>query len=339
MRFPTPLRIAASALWLPERREAVADAVRAGRIEPDRAARNAYTEIPVSDLAPPQMAVRAGRTALAESGVAAEDVGLLVHAWTYYQGQDYWQPVHYIINELELPNALPLGVDLGCNGGFAALEVMACRLLCDPATHSAVLTTAERFAPPRFDRWSANFDAVYGDAATALVLDRERGGYEVLSTASKAAPEFEIMYRGSTPWGTGAFQHRPKVDIRATLVDFLASGGGQRFAAVAGDAVRSTVTSALEQAGIAMDDARVRVIAPPRFGAELIDRSYISVLAGLTKAEVLNLGARTGHLGAGDMAANLADITAAGRLQPGEIGVLLSATAGFSWSCMVLRAV
>jgi 3-oxoacyl-[acyl-carrier-protein] synthase-3 len=95
--------------------------------------------------------------------------------------------------------------------------------------------------------------------------------------------------------------------------------------------------SALSLAGIFPGDRRIRVVAPPRFGAELITHSYVEVLSGLTKGEILNLGRGTGHLGAGDLAANLADITARGLLDRGQIGVFLSATAGFTWSCMVVR--
>jgi 3-oxoacyl-[acyl-carrier-protein] synthase-3 len=69
----------------------------------------------------------------------------------------------------------------------------------------------------------------------------------------------------------------------------------------------------------------------------VILHSYTEVLAGMTKAEIVNLGRGTGHLGAGDMAANLADIDAAGTLQSGEFALMLSATAGFTWSGMVVR--
>jgi 3-oxoacyl-[acyl-carrier-protein] synthase-3 len=58
--------------------------------------------------------------------------------------------------------------------------------------------------------------------------------------------------------------------------------------------------------------------------------------AGLHGRAVLNLGRRTGHLGAGDAAANLADLTARGKPAPGEIVRLLSAGAGFTWSCAVV---
>ena len=219
---------------------------------------------------------------------------------------------------------------------MSTVETAACRLLAGPE-RTALVTTAERFCPPRFDRWASNLDVCYGDSGTALLLDTERGPFELLSTANVTDPHLEGMYRGSAPWNTVPFEHAETIDIRTQIRNFMAAGHGPAFGEVVTRSVQQTVQSALDQAGLAADDPRIAVIAPPRFGAEVILHSYTEVLAGLTKAEIVNLGRGTGHLGAGDMAANLADIDAAGMLQPGQIALMLSATAGFSWSGLVVR--
>jgi len=341
MRFDPPLRIAAAELWLPDGCETVIDAVTDARIEPARAASNGYVQLTVSDIPPPAMAVRAGAGALERAGFGPEEVGLLIHAWTYYQGQDYWEPVHHIMNELAVYAATPLGVSLGCNGGFAAVEVAASRMVTGEA-RTALVTTAERFCPPRFDRWASNLDVCYGDSGTALLLQctpttGERGPFELLSMASVTDPRLEGMYRGSAPWNAAPFEHAETVDIRTQIRAFMAAGHGPAFGGVVTRSVQRVVRSALDQAGLAADDPRIRVIAPPRFGAEVILHSYTEVLAGMTKADIVNLGRGTGHLGAGDMAANLADLDAAGTLEPGQVALMLSATAGFTWSAMVVR--
>jgi 3-oxoacyl-[acyl-carrier-protein] synthase-3 len=271
MRFDPPLRIPAAALWLPDDSEMVIDAVRDGRIEPARATANGYVQLTVSDIPPPEMAVRAGAAALRSAGSGPGEIGLLVHAWTYYQGQDYWEPVHYILNELALYEAAPLGVSLGCNGGFAAVEAAACRLVTGEA-RTALITTAERFCLPRFDRWASNLDVCYGDSGTALLLQSspdtgERGPFELLSTANVTDPHLEGMYRGSAPWNSVPFEHAETVDIRTQIRKFMAAGHGPAFGEVVTRSVEQTVRSALDQAGLAADDPRIRIIAPPRFGA------------------------------------------------------------------------
>jgi 3-oxoacyl-[acyl-carrier-protein] synthase-3 len=340
MRFDPPLSIAGTGVWLPDTCETVTDAIREGRLERRRAAANAYVTLTASDIPPPQMAVRAAARALESARISPDEIGMLVHAWAYYQGQDYWEPVHYILNELSLYSATPVGVSLGCNGGFAAFEVAACRMAADACVRAVVITTGERFCLPRFDRWRANLDVGYGDSGTAVIVRNDPGGgpYEVLSTANTSDPRFEGMYRGSEPWNTVPFERAASVDVGAQIRKFMAAGHGPQFGAIAATAVRGTVAAALDLAGISPEDPRIRIIVPPRFGMEVITRSYADALAGFTKAEVVPLGRFTGHLGAGDLAANLAEIHARGALEPGQVALFLSATAGFTWSCMVVRA-
>jgi 3-oxoacyl-[acyl-carrier-protein] synthase-3 len=70
----------------------------------------------------------------------------------------------------------------------------------------------------------------------------------------------------------------------------------------------------------------------------VLEAAYLPALDGLSRAELLNFGHDTGHLGAGDAAANLADIHARRLLAPGQSALLLSAGAGFTWSCLAIRA-
>jgi 3-oxoacyl-[acyl-carrier-protein] synthase III len=58
----------------------------------------------------------------------------------------------------------------------------------------------------------------------------------------------------------------------------------------------------------------------------------------LARAVPLSLAGRTGHLGAGDLAANLADIVAERRLEAGAIAAVLGAGGGFTWTCAIVRA-
>ena len=336
MRLDPPLKITAAEVWLPDKRESAESAGRAGKVEPQRVTVNGYTGLAVSDIPPPHMAVHAAERALTGAAVSRDEVGLLIHASAYYQGQDYWEPVHFIVNELSLYSAAPLGVSLGCNGGFAAIEVAACRILADDV-RTVVITSAERFCLPRFDRWRANLDVFYGDSGTALIIDTERGPMELLSTANVTDPRLEWVYRGSLPWNSVPFEHAPAVDIRTQLRNFIASGHGPQFRITASEAITRAVRTALDLAGVAANDPRIKMIVPPRFGAELILHSYTEPLAGCTKADVVNLGLQTGHLGAGDTAANIADIMRGKMLEPGQIALLLTATAGFSWSCLVVR--
>ncbi|WP_214408498.1 3-oxoacyl-[acyl-carrier-protein] synthase III C-terminal domain-containing protein [Sphaerisporangium fuscum] len=338
--LPEPPAIAAAVVWLPSRRQTAADALADGRLDEQMAARLGYREVAEStDRAAPEMAVLAAQKALAEAGWAADDLGIVVHSWLYHQGHDFWSPPHYVAHQVGAHDALPVGVQQTSNGCVAALEVAVSRLAADPAVDRCLVTTADRFCGPGFDRWRTDFDVVYGDAATALLLTRTGGPYRLLSIASVSAPAFEVVYRGDDAFSDAPLAHSSPIDVRRGKLAFRGSGEMLRFVATVRDSVRRAVQQALADAGLTPDDPRVRYLTLPRIGsgaqAELFAVPIKEV--GLRHAEVIDLGRDTGHLGAGDSIANLADLHAADRLAPGEVALLLNVGNGFTWSCIAVR--
>jgi 3-oxoacyl-[acyl-carrier-protein] synthase III len=346
VRFEPALSIAAAALWLPPARETAEDAIAAGRLDPDTAAAKGYLAVPVSEeLAAPELAVLAADQALATAGWQASTIDLVVHAWTYYQGHDFWSAPHFVAHRVGAVHAVTVGVQQMCNGGAAAVEVAATRLLADPAVARALVTTADRFAPPAFDRWGGDHGAVYGDGATALLLagpelgpqaGPEAAPLRLLATASSSAPQLERMYRGDDPFGLAPRTVTDRVDTTRTVRQFR--GDRPQLDDLVTEAMHTVVSRALTEARLDGDDARLRFVAPPRLAHRVVDVSYRAVVAAHTSAALLRLGRDTGHLGAGDAAANLADIHAGGLLTPGEIAILLSVGAGFTWSALVVQA-
>ena len=144
MRFDGGLGIKAVTTWIPETCETVEYAVRAGLLNASAVGRQGVTALPVSaDLAPPQMAVLAGRKALTRARWDSAKIGMLAHAWVYHQGHDKWSPAHYIANELHLPaSALPFGIQAMCTGGATGLTWRR------PAS-SPMKKRPPRWSPPR----------------------------------------------------------------------------------------------------------------------------------------------------------------------------------------------
>ncbi|MDH2428029.1 ketoacyl-ACP synthase III family protein [Sphaerisporangium sp. TRM90804] len=344
MRLSPPLAeppgIAAAVAWLPPRRHTMADAMAQGRVDEQMAARLGYRQVAESaDHSAPEMAVLAGQKALAEAGWDGEELGMVAHSWLYHQGHDFWSPPHYVAHQLGARNALPVGVQQTSNGCIAALEVAVTRMIADPAVDRALVTTADRFAAPGFDRWGSDFDVVYGDGATALLLDRAGGPYRLLSVASVSAPEFEILYRGDDPFSPAPRSHSSTISVRRSKLAFRASGDMLRFVATVRQSVKKAVLRALADAGLTPEDRRVRLLTLPRIGSGAQAELFKVPLeeTGLRHAEVIDLGRDTGHLGAGDSIANLADLDAGNRLSPGEVALLLNVGNGFTWSCMAVR--
>jgi 3-oxoacyl-[acyl-carrier-protein] synthase-3 len=315
--------------WLPDTVESAAQALADGRITAQDAEANGYRQLPVSaGIAPPEMAVLAATDALKRSSVDAVD--LVIHAWTYYQGHDFWSPAHYIANEIGAYDAMPFGIQQMCNGAGIALEIAAARLLADPAAGSALVTTADRFAEPGFDRWRGDYGLWYGDGATAAVLARDAeptDDLHLLAIASTAVPWVESMHRGRDEFSLAP---RGVVDIRRTKKAFLEEQGKDAFAAVVAERLPALIRTALDEAGVTDPE----LVALPRLGRAALDAAYAPAVGGVP---TLDLGRDTGHLGAGDLLANLAALVDSGALAPGRTAVALSAGGGFSWSCAVVR--
>lgn len=325
------------ATWLPPDPVPLAEAVRGGLLPAQDAADSGYRTLTVSaHTAAPDMAVRAARRALDAAAVPADRLTGTVHAWTWHQGHDFWSPAHYVASGVGADRAGPLGVAQMCNGGAAAVEVAVSRLLADPDCDHLLVTTADRFAAPAFDRWTGDYGVLYGDGAAAAVLTRAGGpaALELLSLVTDAAPAMERMHRGDDEF-SGAPLSRGAVDVRRTKKAYLADVGKEAFAAAVGERVRRVVRRALDEAGVAA--CEVALAAVPRLGGASLHGVYLPALADVLPVAPVDLGGATGHLGAGDALANLAVALDDDLLAPGRVGIALSAGAGFTWTCLVVR--
>ncbi|HEX3782531.1 MAG TPA: ketoacyl-ACP synthase III family protein [Pseudonocardiaceae bacterium] len=339
MRLNEPLGLRAVTTWLPATGHHVTEALAQRWLSREEADATGYTWLPVShDLSPPDMAVLAAGAALVRAGVPAEEISLLLHAWTYHQGHDFWSPAHYVAARLGASRALPIGVQQMCNGAGASVETAASRLLADPSISNALLTTADRFAPPGFDRWRGDYGLWYGDGATAALLSSDATDSDdlhLLAITSTASVDMETMHRGRDEFTPAPRMHSDTVDIRRTKKAFLEINGKQAFAAVVEELVPRLITSALAEAAVKPDE--VGQVLLPRLGRTALCAAYVPAVARVLSAPAIDLGDRSGHLGAGDLLANLADAVERDLMPPGAVAVALSAGGGFTWSAAVVQ--
>ena len=332
MRFDGAVVVAGAHSWLPATAHTTADAVADGLLSAEHAAALDLDQVPVSPDAGPELAVWAGRRALAAADWQPAELDLVIHAWTHYQGQDFWSPAHFVADQLGAVNAEAFGIYQMCNGGTTALAVAATRLAADAAVHRAIVTTGDRFAAPGFDRWRADYGTVYGDGGTAVLLARAGDGgglFRLLSIGTGTAAELELTHRDPAGFAPAARTHRQQVDVRSTMKLFLADAGLDHFVAAAQRGIAEALRRSLADAGLDPADERIRFLALPRLGRRVREQTYLPAVEQVLKVDRLELGRRTGHLGAGDGPATLADL-AEQRLAEDEIAVVLSGGAGYS---------
>lgn len=339
MKLGTGVGIRSIGTWLPATSESVQDALSAGRLTAKEAADSGIAALPVSpDLSPPEMAVLAAEEALPGERADRAKIGLVIHSWIHYQGHDIWSPAHYVARAVGADSAAALGIQAMCNGSGAAWETAAAYLLADPTVDAVLTTTADRFDDQSFDRWSGDVGVHYGDGATASVLARRddtRDVLTLLAMGTETVSAVEGLHRGDDPFTVAPRVVSPRIDVRRTKKAFLEKYGADKFLAAARAGLRVVVEKTLHEAGIEVTDPRLRYMALPRVGRKVRVATYHQALQECIGTEILDLGAKTGHLGAGDLVANCAELAVL--LEPGQIAIVINAGGGAGLTCAVVQ--
>jgi 3-oxoacyl-[acyl-carrier-protein] synthase III len=336
MRFDD-LFVAGIGSWLPPAvsvQEALAD----GRYDPADQAKNEYVSITVAgDEAAPEMAIRAGRQALARSGVPASDIALLLHASLWYQGVDFWPAASYIHRNVLDDGRYAPALEVGqmSNGCLGAIELAASYLVADPARPAALVTAADRLALPGFDRWRSDLPSiVYGDGAAAMVLARD-GFARLRSVTTITDSLLEGMYRGDAPFGPVPGHTGYPVDNRARRAQYVAGADLETLSRRTSSGLTEAVGRALTEAGLKSGDIDWAVF--PNLGVTTLQRAYLKPLGLDLAATTWEWGRRTGHVGAADQIIGLENIAGSGRAGPGDHVLLVGIGAGFTWTAAVIE--
>ncbi|SEK59291.1 ketoacyl-ACP synthase III family protein [Streptacidiphilus jiangxiensis] len=334
------LYLAGLGACLPDRRETAAEAVAAGRYTADADAANGIRAVRVADPrteGPAVMAASAARLAVARSGLAAEEFGLVVHAGSGHQGQDLWTPASYVQQHSVGGHAATAEVRQGSVGGLVALELAASWLVARPDTPAALVTAGDSFHLPYVDRWTLDDQQVFGDGAGAVVLSRSGGFARVLSTVTRADSSLEAVYRG-TEWTPAPFADGRPVSLAARKRAHFA-GDEQRLRgamATMTDRLRTVVEQALDEAG-GLKTADVARVVHANLGLPVARWGLWEPL-GLDPERTLHAWGRDlGHMGAADQFVGLDHLVRTEPLAAGDHVLVVGAGTGVVWSAAVLQ--
>lgn len=325
--------------WLPPPM-AAADALAASLCDAATVHRDDIASVVVatgtSDV-PAEMAARAARLALLRSGHEPDDIDLILHASLYDQSFGLWAPASYV-QRTAVGNRCPaMEVRQVSNGGMAALELAIAYLSAVPGRTAALLTAADRFDPPGFDRWRSDPGTVYADGGAAMVISSRAGFAKVRSLVLGSDPDLEGMHRTGPAFASPSFTACSRVDLEACKLGFLTQVGLSFGASRVAAGQREVVKAALADADTDLDALDHVVL--PNFGRRRLDKAFGRILGLDLNRTTWAWSRRVGHLGAADQFAGLAHLVETGALTPGDRCAVLGVGAGFSWSCAVLEIV
>jgi 3-oxoacyl-[acyl-carrier-protein] synthase-3 len=308
-------------------------------VPPDRRATlQQVSAITSPDLAGPQLAARAAQLALRRSETPPEDVDLHLHATMYDQGLEIWSASAYVAEHAGLSATCSFEVRQCSNGGMGALQLAARQLTATGGSGSALITTGDRFAGSRLDRWMLDPGLVVGDAGGALVLARERGCARLVSVGWAADNGLEGVHRGHEPLALDRATARVPVDLGIRTKEFLEAGTMEtaELRRRLHDGQRRAVEAAFDGTGWTLDE--VDHVVAPNFGRELLNEQCLAPL-GIPEDKTLwaSFGRIAAHLGSGDHVVGLDRLLSASVAQPGDRVMLLSAGGGFAWTVALVE--
>ncbi|WP_340687891.1 3-oxoacyl-[acyl-carrier-protein] synthase III C-terminal domain-containing protein [Amycolatopsis coloradensis] len=332
MKVERAIRIAAATTWLPDARYPATSAVAAGAITAEQAAGAACSEVPVGAAVPAWwMGLQAARQCLGEHGVDPVEIDFVAYAGMTPGEEEPWSPAHRLARVLGASRAVAIGLAQMSNGGAAGIGWATTLMQADDSVRYALCTTAGNFSALPYDRWQTAPATVFGDGATAVLLGRDEGPLVIRSIGSAGRPLLEETFPAFHPFRP---LPEPVSGPQEDALGFASNLKGSR------EVIQEAVRIALADAGLGDEDTardRIALVSSNRLGAQVTDQTVRRALPRALRDRYRAFGAETGHLGAGDLPANLADILADDLLGAGECALLIGTGAGATAGAVIVE--
>lgn len=322
--------------YLPDRREQASDMVTEGRFDPVEQQKTGQTSVAVSDPdigeSAPEMAVFAGRAALADSGISSNEIDLLVHAVVLHNGLEAWNCGAYIQNELGIADCLPIEIRTACAGAIVGIELIGRWF---DGHGKGLVTASDAWRLPLFDRWNSDSGLAYGDGAAAAVIGPDPGPFRVLSTSVVTDAHLEQMHRGHERTSMPVYGTADPIDLRARVGGFTETHSIDEFWSRNAAALSRCAETALGDAATHHGDIATWIV--PNFGNVLLRKQCFEPLKIRAEQTLVELGRTIGHTGAADPLLGLDLLRRSKALHPGDRIMLTGIGVGFTWGCAVVE--
>lgn len=275
---------------------------------------------PMSDLA-----LRAAKAALADAGVAAEDLDLIIVA-TLTSDRIIPSTACMIQNLLGAKHAAAFDLSAACSG-FAYAASVAAQFIETGVYKKALVIGAETLS--KYINWEdRNTCVLFGDGAGAAVLGQVEEGYGILS--------FDLGSDGS---GGDAIQipssgslmpvSKESIDQKLNLIHM----NGRDVFKFAVKAMGKTVKNSL--AKIDMPQEKIDWLVPHQANIRIIESAAKRLSMPMDKV-IVNIH-KYGNMSAACIPIALAEAAAAKRFKKGDIIALSGFGAGLTWASCIIR--
>ena len=272
------------------------------------------------------MATNAARKALEQSGIAAEDIQLIIVATIT---PDTLTPATacYVQQQLGAFGAVAFDISAACSGFLYSMKI-AKRLISHGAFENALIIGAEKLSS--FVNWEdRNTCVLFGDGAGAAVLKKAGpGDGEILAT--EMGTDGRQTHLLNIPGGGSACPITSEnADQRLATLAML----GKEVFKHAVTRMKQAAEKVIERSGLSSDD--IALVVPHQANLRIID-AIADRLDVPTERVFTNLQ-KYGNTSAAAVAIALDEANRSGAIKKGEHAVLVVFGAGLTWAAAAVR--
>lgn len=278
-----------------------------------------------ADEHPSDMGVEAGRCALNQASLAADDVDLLLVA-TNFPDMVCPGSAPFVAEGLGITIAPFFDLTAGCTGFVYGL-VVADALLRAEVFRNALVVGMEALS--RVTDWEDRRTCVlFGDGAGAAVLTQSQDDHGILGTALFGDAEKSLLLH----MPGGGSRHPASAESVAARDHFLKMEGSGVFRHAV-PMMETATHAALENAGLKLDD--IDWVVPHQANSRIVN-SLVKRLGVPTERVIVNLD-RVANTSTASIPIAFDEACRDGRIQDGDLVVMTAFGAGVTYGAVVMR--
>jgi 3-oxoacyl-[acyl-carrier-protein] synthase III len=281
--------------------------------------------IAAADEATSHMASAAAKLALANAGVTAEQIDLIIVA-TITPDMLFPSTACLVQQQLGATRAAAFDIEAACSGFVYALDI-ASHFVASHTYNTVLVIGAEKMSSV-VDWTDRNTCVLFGDGAGAAVLQNRPNAHGLLTTCLGSdggkAGLLELPGGGST--------HPATAESVAQKLHFLRMDGRQTFKSAV-NAMVAAATTALARCELTIP--QIKCIIPHQANQRIL--SAVAEQLGAREEQVFVNVDKYGNTSAASVAIALDEAVRQGRIQRGDLVLLVVFGAGLTWGAAIIE--
>ena len=271
------------------------------------------------------MAAEAARRALAAAGITAEQVDLIIVA-TITPDMGFPCTACFVQREIGARNAFCYDLEAACSGFVFALDT-ACQYVASGRVETALVIGAEKISCIT-DWTDRSLCVLFGDGAGAAVVQARPDRRGILGSVLRSDGRLSELLK--LPGG-GSRYPASEETLRQKL-HFMKMDGKEVFKHAV-TSMTDVAKRVLTQAGVTLE--QVKLVIPHQANMRIVN-AIRDRLGGRDEQYFINLE-RYGNTSAASVILALDEAAKAGRLERGDLVLLVAFGGGFTWGATLLE--